>query len=338
MRQKKKSKLKVKKQKKPSDVKLFYIMPMLLALGVLLVVSGQLLVMRNNSIYRQEVIASSMKYGTKLPLWGGESNEVLTLGSTKLSKDGKTLAVEVKYDDAAHKYLSSFGNRYKLRLVQTKDNQFDPDLTYGLFGTDGSGVLTVHSKNGFKNKAFVVLLIDNGQLVTSDDLNSQSVMNDAEIDKSITAQLSQPTVTNNQNEDKKDVRLPPLYYIRLNAVNVKKSAVNWSNDKELVEDLFVNDNLKELEKQKDSLENKVSTGQKTLDEMHERLKENSKDNLASDNITDLTNSIDGLNKQIEQLDLQITTIKESTINKDVLEPKQTKCENKYTIDNLNQFP
>ena len=114
---------KLLKYKTPSDVKLFYQMPIFLVIGFVLFLTGGIWIQHNANAYRQRVLASSMQYGENLPLWGGTAKGNLSLGHTKLSRDGRTLAVEIKYDDAAHQVLSSYGNRYKLRLVDTKDNR-----------------------------------------------------------------------------------------------------------------------------------------------------------------------------------------------------------------------
>ena len=110
-----KDKIKKKKRKKlyktPSDVKLFYQMPVILVVSVILLLTGFIWIEHNHRVYTQQVMASSMKYNEGLPLWGGKSKGALTLGHTRLSKDGKSLAVEIKYDDTAHQQLSSFGNR-----------------------------------------------------------------------------------------------------------------------------------------------------------------------------------------------------------------------------------
>src|SRR5699024_11283687 len=98
----------------------------------------------NSSEHKKKILASSMAKSEELFLRNGESEGTLTLGNTLLSDDGKTLAAEVRYDEEAHKKLSSFGQNYNLFLIDTEDNVMDDaEVTYGMFDTDGSGVLTI---------------------------------------------------------------------------------------------------------------------------------------------------------------------------------------------------
>ena len=52
----------------------------------------------------------------------------------------------------------------------------DAVIKYGMFSTDGSGVLTVHSKHGFKNQAFIVMLVDRGYLVSTNALTTDGIV------------------------------------------------------------------------------------------------------------------------------------------------------------------
>lgn len=337
----KKRKIGDKKSKKlyrtPSDVKLFYQMPILLVISVIIIIGSIGCIEHNARLYRMQVMASSMKYGEQLPLWGGQSKGNLTLGRTCLSKDGKTLAVEIRYDDNAHEGLSSFGNRYKLRLVDTTSNRMqDLKMTYGIFGTDGSGVLTLHRDAGFKNAAFIVMLIDNGQLVSSEDLQDQSQMTDDDIDHSITAQLSD----SNRNEDEdaqnqeKRRRLPPIYYVRLNAHNAKRSNRNWTNDTEIIEDLFIKANLSKIREDMNKQQAKIKKAQATLNEMNERLKENDHDEVAKDGKNTLETNLADLNRSYKAKEKRYNKLKNSTFTSRILDPKQYKYHT-YTISDLN---
>lgn len=318
-------------------------MPIYLLLGVFLFCLGFGWIHHNAKIYREQVLASSMSYNEQLPLWGGTSKGNLTLGHTKLSKDGKTLAVEIKYDSDAHTALSSFGNRYKLRLVDTKANPMkNAKLSYGIFGTDGSGVLTVYSSTGFQNQSFIVMLIDNGQLVTSSDLNDQTQMSDDDIDKSITAQLSNAqsssSTTNNNtinsDSDSNKVKLPPLYYVRLNAHNASRNYRNWSNDSELIDDLFVKANLNNLDKQMKQTALKVKKAKRTLKEMNSRLAENKDDKVAQQGKDEIQSSLQSLQDNYDSTYKRYKKLESTTIGTDVLKPKQTKYR-LYTINNIN---
>lgn len=332
---------KLLKFKRPKDVKLFYQMPIYFIVGIFLILTGYIWIQKNGADYKASVLAQSMKFNEQLPLWGGTAKGNLTLGHTKLSKDGKTLAVEIKYDTAAHQGLSSYGSRYKLRLVDTKDNQMkDAKMSYGIFGTDGSGVLQIKSPSGFKNHSFIVMLIDNGQLVTTEDLSSETQMTDTDLDKSITAELSDanndPNSTNNDssNDSSKKKNLPPLYYVRLNAHNAAKNYRNWNNDSEMVEDLFVKDNLVKLKESMMQSKLKLKRANKTLKEMNNRLAENKNDATALQNKTDLESSITALSNDYKATQKRYTKLKNATIEDDILKPKQTKYHT-YTIENIN---
>ncbi|MBD5430498.1 hypothetical protein [Lactobacillus sp.] len=342
-----KDKIKKKKRKKlyktPSDVKLFYQMPVILVVSVILLLTGFIWIEHNHRVYTQQVMASSMKYNEGLPLWGGKSKGALTLGHTRLSKDGKTLAVEIKYDDTAHQQLSSFGNRYKLRLVDTKQNPMpNVKLRYGIFGTDGSGVLTVYSPTGFRNQAFIVMIIDNGQLVSTDDLQDDTTqMTDDDLDDSITAELSSgaddnPDSTNDNGEDSTRAKLPPLYYVRLNAHNAKRNYRNWKNDSDIVTDLFIKKNLADLRRKMDVAKQKIEKAQKTLHEMNIRLEENKDDAVARDNKQNLQTTLSDLQRNYKLMNKRYQKLEDSSISSDILEPEQTK-HHTYTIDSLENM-
>lgn len=323
--------------KTPSDVKLFYQMPFILVLAVIGLCTGFFWIRHNAKAYQAQVMASSMKYGEELPLWGGQSKGVLTLGHSRLSKDGKTYAIEIKYNDDAHQGLSSFGNRYRLRLVDTKSNRMSGlKMSYGIFGTDGSGVLTLHSAKGFKDAAFLVMIIDNGQLVTSDDLQNQQ-LDDSDIDNSITAQLSDASDSSSDSasqEKERKTKLPPLYYVRLNAYNATRNYRNWSNDSEMIDDLFVKDNLADLRKKMSKTLQKVNKAKKTLTEMNNRLSENSQDQVAKQGRDDIKTTLSSLKQDYTSEKKQYAKLKNSTISPTILDPQQTKYHT-YTVDDLS---
>ena len=92
-----------------ADVRLYRIMPIVFLVGVLLLVTGIGLFWKTGHDYKIAQGKKSMPYGTQLPILSGSSDRgVLTLGNSILSKDKKHLAVEIKYDDTAHQYLSAF--------------------------------------------------------------------------------------------------------------------------------------------------------------------------------------------------------------------------------------
>lgn len=327
-----------RKYKNPSDVKWFYFMPILLVVGLVFVITGGFMVQHNSAEYTKKILASSMAKGEELFLRNGKSEGTLTLGNTLLSADEKTLAVEVRYDEAAHRQLSSFGQNYNLYLVDTEDNVMDDaELSYGMFGTDGSGVLTIHREKGFENKAFMVFILDKGVLVTTEDLQTNRTMSDAEISKSLSAQLAEiEKSSDDEGESKMDnERLPPTYVVRLNAKSAEKSYRNWSNDRQLVEDLFVDGNLKKIEKKKEGIEDQISAGGQTLEEMQKRLEKNPADEIALSSKRDIENSIDSLKDELKKAEDNFNQISETKIENDVLEPKQIDFE-KYTVIDINR--
>lgn len=328
-----------RKYRKPSDVKWFYFMPVLLVIGLIFVAAGGMIVHHNSSEYTKKIMASSMAKGESLFLRNGTSEGSLTLGNTLLSADEKTLAVEVRYDEAAHKQLSSFGENYNLYLIDTEDNVMDnTELSYGMFGTDGSGVLTIHREAGFQDKAFMVFILDKGVLVTTEDLQTDRTMTDAEISKSLASQLAEIDAGNNDDTNESNVaddRLPPTYVMRLNAHSSEKSYRNWDSDREVVEDLFVDGNLKKIEKKKEDIERKVKAGEQTLDEMNQRLEKNPDDNTALSSKQEIENALESLEDELQKAEDNFNQISESKIEKDVLAPKQSVFE-EYTVIDINK--
>lgn len=314
--------------KTPIQAKQAYIMPTLLVAGVLMIGSGLTISTHNTHAYNQQVMASSMTTNTPLISWGRETQAKLTVGSIKLSKDGKTLAVEIKYDDTAHTVLSSFGKNYALRLVTPKDNLMTgTKMSYGLFGTDGSGVLTVHNPHGFVNKAFVVMLVDKGRLVTSDDLTTNATYSESDIDDSITAQLSGSASDSSDvagatsTSNTTNVNKPAIYYVRLNGATVKRTDADWHNDRDIVNDLFVDATLKKRQQDMSQLQKKMNQANKTLDEMNERLKKNPDDTIAQNNQTSLNSTIESFKTQYDSAKKAYDKVKNGKITSDILEPK-----------------
>lgn len=320
-------------KKVPLQAKQAYIPPILLLVGVSLVGGGLITAHHNSVTYKNGVMASSMTKGEPLVSWGRETDANLTMGNSRLSKDGKTLAVEIKYDEGSHNALSSFGNKYKLRLITPEDNPMTgTTMSYGMFGTDGSGVLTIHSKHGFKDKAFVVMLIDNGKLLTSADLtdNGDQSLSDDEIDDSITAQLSGDGADSSSDgtttDDKKDLKQPPIYYVRLNANHAKRVTDNWHNDRDIVDDLFVNQSLRERKKDMHDLKTKLDRGKSTIAELDRRLEKNPDDDQAQSAKDEMTSTVDAFQRDYDSAKQSYDKIKNSNIQANVLEPKVTTYE------------
>lgn len=313
-------------------------MPALLVVGVICMIIGGIMVHNNSVAYNKKIMASSMAKGQELTLRNGESEGTLTMGNSLLSADKKTLAVEIEYDSEAHAQLSSYGQNYNLFLVDTEDNVMDDaEISYGMFGTDGSGVLRIHNDEGFKNKAFMVFILDKGVLSTSDELRTDQAMTDAEIDKSLSAQLSEIEEKNSDEEETTmdDDRLPPTYIARLNAHSADTSYRNWSNDRQLVEDLFVDDNLKKIDKEKKKLEGQIEKGETTLEEMEQRLEENPQDEIAQSNKRDIESSLDNLEDDLQNAETNYEEISGENIDENVLNPVQSEFD-RYTVININK--
>ncbi|MEY8307447.1 hypothetical protein AAK913_12595 [Enterococcus faecium] len=335
---KKKTKKKEKrKYRQPADVKLFYRMPLFLVIGIVFILLGVFIGNSNISAYRSNLLANSMKEGEALTVREGNSEGTLTLGNTLLSKDGKTLAVEIQYDDNAHEQLSSFGTNYKLYLIDTKENiMTDVKMSYGLFGTDGSGILTVHSEKGFNDKAFMIFILDRGQLVLSQELMTSTYLTDDEIDRSLAAQLAKlDKETEETQSTDEDEKLPPTYIVRLNAYSAKKALRTWNDDSEMIEDLILEKNLKKLESQKEKMLARKDRGEHTLKEMEKRLQENPKDETAKNSVSNLNSSIQKIDEELTKIETKIMDLNTSTIDPDILDPQQTKFE-KFTVINLDR--
>lgn len=325
--------------KNPPDAKLFYRMPIILVIGVTFILTGLSIMFRNDVSYKQKVLSSSMPKGTELPIRSGtQGGGKLKLGNTLLSADGKTLAVEIQYDAEAHNALSSFGDNYNLYLVDTKKNAMTRvSMSYGMFGTDGSGVLEIKNNDGFSNRAFMVMLVDKGIIVSSDSLTANRTMSDSEIEKSLAKQLEEVETSNSEKATTTSdgTTLPPSYMIRLNAFNAKKSYRNWQDDSDLVEDLFVENNLKKIKKNQEEIKEKIKAGNQSLDEMNKRLEKNQNDSLAQSNKQTLERSIKTLEESLESATKNYSKISKSNIDSDVLKPKQKKFK-RYEVIDLNR--
>lgn len=313
------------------DVIMFKIMPWLLGFAVLLLMVSGIWIFSNNHQYNVAQSRKSMTEGTQLPLLnkGAADKGTLTLGNSILSEDHKQLAVNIKYDSTAHKALSSFGDRYKIWIaVPTGYPVNDLHVKYGFFGTDGSGVLQINSDKPFKNEAFVIMLVDKGGLVTSNQLETSTV-DDSDITKSITAQLSNGTLDDNDDANsssQKDSKIiPPIYYVRLNPYSATKSDINWENNEiKLVDTLFVRDNLKKIDKKIQSERKKLKLAQNTLNEYNQRLAINPDDQTAQNGKQDMEQQITTLKDQVTQNSEQYQKLKDARLSSNILGKEQTK--------------
>lgn len=302
-------------------------------IALLLILMSIIGFIKNSNDYQNEVLASSMKKGEVLPQYGQNLQAELKLGNMKLSRDGKTLAVEIKYDRDAHTRLSSFGDRYTINLFTTPENPMKGvKIQYGMFGTDGSGVLILKSVKGFEAKAFMVMLTDKNHLVTASDLSGTGVsVSDEDITKSLTAQLSNADeetqvsdASASSSADKEKSKLPPTWGVRINAATATKSSMNWNNDSELVEDLFVRDNLQKIKKSITKFGEKIEKADNTIDEMKKRIAKNPEDELSVQNMQDLTSSVDMLKSDLATEKENYNRISNGVIKRNILNPKQTK--------------
>src|SRR5699024_11227883 len=108
-----------------------------------------------------------------------------------------------------------------------------------------------------------------------DKLDVRDTMTETQIHKSNTAQIAQMDDDNEREREKDDSymddeHLPPTFVMRLNAHSSETSNRNWQNDREIVEDLFVEKNIKKIEEEKKNIEEKIESGEQTLEEMDQR--------------------------------------------------------------------
>lgn len=297
------------------DVKYFRYMPYSLLVAVVLLIGGFGWMAYNNHQYSVEQSRLSMPMGTQLPLFKGtaKGSAQLTLGNSIISPDRKHMAVSIQYNADAHQYMSSFGYKYHLWLVADKGYPAQQiHMKYGFFGTDGNGILQISSDKPFRNQAIVVMLIDESNMVTSDQLNDSSspVANDNNIDKSITAQLAAGNMNNssqdgnnNANSNSQKSSGPAIYYMRLNPYSAKKASKPWKDERELCDMLFVDSNLKKLKKQMNQTQEKLDSAKDTLNEYNERLKINPQDENAIQGKQNIEDSISNL-QQTYKTDLK----------------------------------
>lgn len=329
------------------DVKVSLILPALFFLGVLLMVIGFGDLGWQNHEYKVAQSRLSMPKGTQLPLLKGKEKGKLTLGNTILSKDHKHMAVSISYNDDAHKYLSSFGRKYKLWLVAPNGYPVkDIHLKYGFFGTDGNGVLQISSDKPFKNQAFVVIIIDNGHLVTADQLSAgdDGAMTDDEINQSITAQLATGNIDPNADSESSGIGSNtskkagvPMYYVRLNPHSAHELNINWdNNERVLVDHLFVNQNTSKIYHKIQRLKQKRTDAKNSLDEFNARLKENPQDQTAAEQKDYLENVINGYNNTIKTQQNQYDRLSKARFNNHILGQQQTH-HHTLTTSNLSYF-
>lgn len=321
--------------------------------AVVLIVGGVGYAYHNGNQYAQKVLESAMPKGTQLGQYksdGQSAQGTLTLNNFIISKDGKDLAAQISYDDTALKSLSGFGDKYKLWLLGNKGDDLSyMKLSYGRFNTDGDGVLHIHSDKGFKDKAFVVMIGDtskilssqvlqdaangdttnsNGSTTNSTDNTNLSDSDTSQINQSITAQLSGK---NTQGDSKKQQAIyasMPMFYVRLNAHNATKVSDNFSHDNTtMLDDLFINNNIKSKKAQLDNAKKQVKAVNDAIAEKQQELAKNPQDENSRQVIDQLQGTLTSLNAKQSSLQSDLDTLKkgrDATAQKDILAPMQTK--------------
>ncbi len=307
-------------------------MPIVFLVSLLLVGSSYGLLIKSNHDYKVEQGRVSFKKGTELPLLQGKSDATLKMGNSIVSKDGKDMAVEIKYDDVARKSMSTFGYKYKLYLLASPDYPSDDiSIKYGYFSTDGNGVLQIHSKKGkLKNQAFIVGLWDRSGMVDANNLGINQATED-DVDNSITNQLatgntnSASTTTSDSGDKSKKASEPPVFFLRLNPVSAKQTDMNWNdNERELINQLFVNKNIKHIRKQLNTLKKKKRQIDTNIKEMQARLKENPNDQTAESELSTLQSQQDSINQSVASAQKNYDRLSQARFGKNVLGKEQTK--------------
>lgn len=313
------------------DVRMYHIMPNLLAIAIFLFFIGFGWIFWNSHEYKVAQSRLSMVKGTQLPLFSGSAKGQLTVGDSILSRDKKHLAVSIRYDATAHSELSAFGKKYGLWVVTPKNYPIkELHVKYGFFGTDGNGVLQISSDRPFKNEAFAVLLVDKGHLLTSEQLNAGvQPLSDNQINNSITAKLANGEL-NQQNGNQTDdggsqKGTPPIYSVRLNPYSAVHSKIDWGNNEvKLVDHLFVEKNLRKIKSQISKINTRLNEARETQSEYKDRLKENPNDQTALSNEQEVQSTITSLTTQLRKDRRQLRTLENYKISKHILGSEQTK--------------
>lgn len=319
-----------------SDVKLYRIMPWILAVALLLIFGGFSWMGYNTHVYNVAQAKVSMKEGKTLPLYyGTQANQqkgTLTVGRSIISRDHKQMAVSIRYDSTAHTSLSAFGDEYRLYFVCTPNYPAqDIHIKYGFFGTDGNGVLQIKSDKPFKNEAFDIILVDKQDLASAEELTDNSnnnTMSDDQLTKSITAELSTGTMNNNAsgtNEssvsgDVSNGKIKPAsYFVRLNPYSAKQVDLNWGNNElKLVDNLFVKHNLKKIQASINVEKAKIKQAKMTLAEYNHRLDVNPNDAYAQQQKQQIQSALSSLESDVQQNQKHFDTIKKARLKNDIL--------------------
>lgn len=331
------------KEVKTPDVRTALILPFVLMTAVLCLVFSFSDLAVSHHIYSVQQSRQSMPVGTSLPLFKGEQKGELKLDSTIVSKDRKHMAVSINYDKTAHEELSSFGKRYKIWLLGANNYPIkDLHVKYGFFGTDGNAVLQINSDRSLPNQAFVVMIVDAGNMATlSDVFSNADTIDDNTIDQTITAQLSTGSTnsssTSTNDDSNNDGKIPPMYYVRLNPYSAQKTVDYWGGDEhELVNMLFVHKNLAKIKKQMRETQAKIKRAEQTDQEFKERLKENPQDKTASEGKQNMESSLQSLESTYQAEKNNYTKLRNAKFKDNVLGQQQTKAHPFFT-NNMQKF-
>lgn len=326
-----------------ADVRLFKYMPIALMLAVFCFIIGFGDIGWQNHQYKVAQGKLAMPNNTQLPLFKGQSKGTLTLKNAILSQNHKQIAVSIGYDDDAHKQLSSFGNKYKLWLIAPNGYPVQGvRLKYGFFGTDGNGILQINSDKPLPNQAFVVVIVDAGHLVTTEQIETGSdSYTDDDINQSITSQLATGNTDSSDESSSsngnKSNNTPPMYYVRINPYSIQHTNINWgNNDRELVESLFVKHNLKKIRKKINKDKKQLKEAENTREEYEDRLKINPQDQTAAEGKDSLDSTINSLQQSINTQQKNYERISKARFGENILGKQQTKHHNLLT-NNMEYF-
>lgn len=325
------------------DVRLFRLMPMFAMLGALLLIVGFGWLAWGKHQYNVAQSRISMSDGTKLPMFRGESKGKLTLTHKLLSKDGKQMAISISYDDEAHSDLSSFGKNYGIWVIGPNGYPMkDISTKYGFFGTDGNAVLQINSKVPFPDQAIAIVIVDKAKLVNASNLaTATTTTTEDDITTSITAQLSNGTTNNTTSSSSSSgadsTNNTAMYYVRINPYRTKHASFNWgNNEKKLVQELFVKNNLKDLKKQLQQNNAQLKQAKKTLKEYNDRLAINSQDATALSGKQDIESTITQLEQSNEKANNNYDKLVNTKLGSDILGKQQTSHE-ALTTSNMQYF-
>lgn len=345
----KKSKSNVKPKKKkqfvfsaPLDQKMFRILPIGFIFAVVLICIGVTGMMTNNKAFKNKQLASSMKVGEELPQFGKRKVDgKINIQAMKKSKDGKDLAVDVKYDDTASANFSMFGDRYKLRLVVAKKDaqKFkNIKINYGFLNVDqgGNGIIHVHNDNGFEDAAFIIMLVDTSRLLTNTETNDiiSVSSNDESLDKSIQGQLADNLSSDSSSSDAEKSITSPIVYIRLNGKSMVSDTQNWKNDRDLVNGLIVKDSIKTQKSKIYNLNKQKNTIDKNINEFKQRLDEEPDDDISKQQLEQNEAKLDNINNNISKANDNLKNQEKAKYSNESIGKKVNSYET-YKVDSLS---